>query len=87
MMKPTRKTQGGKQHPGTRKVGKIVKNAWRENDFMGTLHVLGSMPNVSIWSVAKQYNLSEATIRFRCKKIQAGEPDLKKADTKCAFDA
>ena len=47
-MKPTRKTQGGKQHPGTRKVGKIVKNAWSENDFMGTLHVLGSMPNVSI---------------------------------------
>ena len=86
-MKPTRKTQGGKQHPGTRKVGKTVKNAWSENDFMETLHVLGSMPNVSIQSVAKQYNLSEATIRFRWKKIQVREPELKKADTKCAFDA
>ena len=87
MMKPARKTQGGKQHPGTRKVGKIVKNAWSEDKLMETLHVLDSTPNVSIWGVAKQYNLSEATIRFRRKKIQAGEPDLKNAGRKCAFDA
>ena len=47
-MKPARKTQGGKQHPGTRKVGKIVKNAWSEDKLMETLHVLDSTPNVSI---------------------------------------
>ena len=48
MTKPIRKTQGGKQHSGTRKVGKIVKNAWSEDNLMEALHVLGSMPNVSI---------------------------------------
>ena len=31
MTKATGKTQGEKQHPGTRKVGKIVKNAWSED--------------------------------------------------------
>ena len=86
MTKPTRKTQGEKQHPGTRKVGKIVKNAWSEDKLMEALHVLDSTPSVSIRGVAKQYNLSEATLRFRRKKIQAGEPDLKKAGRKCAFD-
>ena len=68
MTKPTRKTQGGKQHPGTRKVGKIVKNAWSEDKLMGALHILDSTPSVSIWGVAKQCNLSEATLRFRRKK-------------------
>ena len=71
MTKLTRKTQGGKQHPGTMKVGKIVKNAWSEDKLMEALHVLDSMPNVSIWGVAKQYTLSEAIIKFRRKKIQA----------------
>ena len=40
MTKPTRKTQGEKQHPGTRKVGKIVKkmlgvkiNSWKLSMF------------------------------------------------------
>ena len=72
MTKATGKTQGEKQHPGTRKVGKIVKNA--------------STPRVSIRGVAKHFNLSEVTLRFRRKKIQAGEPDLKKTGRKCAFD-
>ena len=53
---------------------------------MEALHVLDSTPGVSIRGVAKQYNLSEASLRFRRKKIQAGEPDLKKAGRKCAFD-
>ena len=87
MTKPTRKTQGGKQHPGTRKVGKIFKNAWSEDKLMEALHILDSTPSVSIWDVAKQCNLSEATLRFRRKKIQAGEPDLKKAGRKCVFNA
>ena len=86
MTKPTRKTQGGKQHPGARKVGKIVKNAWSEDKLLEALHVIDFRPNVSIGGVAKQYNLSEATIRFRRKKIQAGEPVLKKAGRKCAPD-
>ena len=86
MTKPTGKTQGEKQHPGTRKVGKIVKNAWSEDKLMEALHVLDSTPGVSIRGVAKQYNLSEVTLRFRRKKIQAGEPDLKKTGRKCAFD-
>ena len=85
MTKPTRKTQGGKQHPGTTKMGKIIKNAWSEDKLMEALHVLDSTPNASIRGATKQYNLSEATIRFRRKKIQAGEPDLKKAGRKCAF--
>ena len=38
MTKPTRKTQGEKQHPGTRKVGEIVKNAWREDKLMEAVH-------------------------------------------------
>ena len=69
MAKPTRKTQGGKQHLGTRKVGKIVENAWSEDKLMEAIHVLDSTPNVFIRSVAEQYNLSEATIRFRRKKM------------------
>ena len=48
MTKLTWKTQGGKQHPGTMKVGMIVKNAWSEDKLMEALHVLDSMPNVSI---------------------------------------
>ena len=47
---------------------------------------MDSTPGVSIRGVAKQYNLSEVTLRFRRKKIQAGEPDLKKTGRKCAFD-
>ena len=86
MTKPTGKTQGEKQHPGTREVGKIVKTAWSEDKLMEALHVLDSTPGVSIRGVAKQYNLSEVTLRFRRKKIQAGEPDLKKTGRKCAFD-
>ena len=53
---------------------------------MEALHVLDSMPNVSIRGVAKQYNLSEATLRFRRRKMQAGDSDLKKAGRKCVFD-
>ena len=44
MTKPLRKTQAVKQHPGTRKVGKVkmikikikikIKNAWSEDNFM-----------------------------------------------------
>ena len=86
MTKPTGKNQGEKQHPGTMILGKIVKNAWSEDKLMEALHALDSMPGPSIRGVAKQYNLSEATLRFRRKKIQAGEPDLKKAGRKCAFD-
>ena len=86
MTKPTEKTQGEKQHPGTREVGKIVKTAWSEDKLMEALHILDSTPGVSIRGVAKQYNLSEATLRFRRNKIQAGETDLKKAGRKCAFD-
>ena len=53
---------------------------------MEALCVLDSMPGVSIRGVAKQYNLSEATLRLIRKKIQAGEPDLKKVCRNCAFD-
>ena len=54
---------------------------------MEALYVLNFTPNVSIQRVAKQYNLSVPTMRFRRKKIQAGEPNLKKVGRKCAFDA
>ena len=55
---------------------------------METIYVLDSSPNVSDRGVAKQYNLSEATIKFRGEEVQAGEPGLKNAGArKCAFDA
>ena len=54
---------------------------------MEAFHVINFTPNVSIQRVAKQYNLSVPTMRFRRKKIQAGEPNLKKVGRKCAFDA
>ena len=86
MTKPSRKTQGVKQYLGIRKVGKTVKNSWSVDKLMEALHVLDSTSDVSIRGVAKQYNWGEAKVKFRRKKIQAVEPELKKAGMKCAFD-
>ena len=70
---------------GSRKVTKKIENTWIEEDIQNPIHETGSLPGKSIRKVAKQFGLSESTIRFRRKKLFAGS-DLKKAGRKCAFD-
>ena len=70
---------------GSRKVTKKIENTWTEEDIQNAIHKIDSLPGKSIREVAKQFGLSESTIRFRRKKLFAGS-DLKKAGRKCAFD-
>ena len=70
---------------GSRKVTKKIENTWTEEDIQNAIHEIDSLPGKSIREVAKQFGLSESTIRFRRKKLFAGS-DLKKAGRKCAFD-
>ena len=70
---------------GSRKVTKKIENTWTEEDIQNAIHEIDSLPGKSIREVAKQFGLSESTIRFRRKKLFAVS-DLKKAGPKCAFD-
>ena len=70
---------------GSRKVTKKIENTWTEEDIQNAIHEIDSLPGKSIREVAKQFGLSESTIRFRRKKLFAGS-DLKKAGRKCTFD-
>ena len=67
---------------GRRKVTKKIENTWTEEDIQNAIHEIDSLPGKSIREVAKQFGLSESTIRFRRKKLFAGS-DLKKAGRKC----
>ena len=71
-------------HPGSNKVKKLVTNAWTEDTIKAAIHKLQSVPGTSIRGVAKEFGVSECTLRFRLKKANKGE-ELKKAGRKCVF--
>lgn len=72
------------RHPGSRKIGKIVRNAWSEQTLSKAIHKVQSVPNCSVRGVAKEFKVSECTLRFRLKKLAQGQ-ELKKAGRKCTF--
>ena len=52
-------------HPGTRKGARSVQNVWTEATMDAAIHKLQSVPDGStIRGVAKEYGLSECTVRF-----------------------
>jgi len=71
-------------HPGSRKVKKVVKQAWSDETMNNAIKKLQTVPSVSIRGVAKEFGLSECTLRFRLAKAKKGE-GLKKSGRKCTF--
>ena len=51
-------------HPGTRKGVHSVQNVWTEATMDAAIHKLQSVPGSTIRDVAKEYGLSECTVRF-----------------------
>ena len=72
-------------HPGTRKDARSVQNVWTEATMNAAIHKLQSVPGSTIKGVAKEYGLSECTVRFQLKKINEGK-SLEKSGKKCIFD-
>ena len=72
-------------HPGTRKGARSMQNVRTEATMDATIHKLQSVPGSTIRGVAKEYRLSECTVRFRLKKINEGK-SLEKSRKKCTFD-
>ena len=71
-------------HPGSRKVKKIVENAWSEEVMLEAINKIQSTPGLSIRKVAKDFGLNKCTVRFRLNKLKNGE-GLQKVGRKCAF--
>ena len=72
-------------HPGTRKGACSVQNVSTEATMDAAIHKLQYVPGSTIRGVAKEYGLSEWTVRFRLKKINEGK-SLEKSGKKCTFD-
>ena len=72
-------------HPVTRKGARSMQSVWTEATMDATIHKLQSVPGSTIRGVAKEYRLSECTVRFRLKKINEGK-SLEKSRKKCTFD-
>ena len=70
-------------HPGSRKVKKIVENAWSEDVMLEAINKIQSTLGLSIHKVAKDFGLNECTVRFRPNKLKNG--GLQKVGPKCAF--
>jgi len=68
----------------SRKVQKVIKNAWSEEMVADAIHKIRSVPNSTVRGVATEFGLSECTLRFRLKKMEKGE-QLNKAGRKAAF--
>ena len=68
-------------HPGSDKVKKLVTNAWTEDTIKVAIHKLQSVTGTSIRGVAKEFGVSECTLRFQLKKANKGE-ELEKAGSK-----
>ena len=71
-------------HPGSRKVKKIVENAWSEEVMLEAINKIQSTPGLSICKVAKDFGLNECTVRFPLNKLK-NEEGLQKVGRKCAF--
>ena len=70
-------------HPGSRKVKKIVENAWSEEVMLEAINKIQRTPGLSICKVAKDFGLNECTVRFCLNKLKNG--GLQKVGRKCAF--
>ena len=71
-------------HPGSRKVKKIVDNAWSGEVMLEAINKIQSTPGLSILKVAKDFRLNECKVRFRLNKLKNGE-GLQKVGQKYAF--
>ena len=70
-------------HPGSRKVKKIVENAWSEEVMLEAIKKIQSTPGLFICKVAKDFGLNKCTVRFCLNKLKNG--GLQKVGRKCAF--
>lgn len=75
-----------RNHPGSRKVKKIVRNAWSEQTIVNAIHKIQSVPGSTTREVVKEFGVNECTLRFRLKRLRKGE-ELKKAGRECTFTA
>ena len=71
-------------HPGSRKVQKIIGNGWTEQIMSEAIEKIQCTPGASLREVAKDFDLNESTLRFRLRKLKNQE-DLQKCGRKCAF--
>ena len=60
-------------------------NCWTEDELQEALHKLRSVPGSLVRSVAKEYGVSESTLRWRRKNLKEHASSLKFPGRKCVF--
>ena len=70
-------------HPGSRKVKKVVAQAWSDETMNNAIQKLQSVPGISIRGVAKEFGLKEATLRFRLAKAKKNRIGISQLHQRC----